>query len=199
MKESCSPLIKRFELQISEAGQRGSEAVYAHLMNGEPLPVDRFAELLHMDAAEAQEALASYGEVDAQGRVVGFLGLSLVPTQHKLIVQNRTLYTWCAADAILLPQFLSFSALIESKDPVNGELIKLSVNEDFLEWTDPVPLSVSWVEDADSCHISDSFCQRSHFFANQETAAKWLSENPDAKISHVEDFYTFVRGGRGCC
>lgn len=199
MKLSIDLSINEFEHILNVLGLNGSEKVYAHLLKGASLPVNLFAELLKIDSDEAEKVLASYGEVDDQGQVTSFLGLSLVPTQHKLIVKGKSLYTWCAADTLLLPQFLSFSALIESKDPVSGQLVQLSVDEDFLDWTDPVPIFISWVEKADSCHIRQSFCNRSHFFGSQETTAKWLAENADAKISNVEEFFTFSRGGRGCC
>jgi alkylmercury lyase len=115
------------------------------------------------------------------------------------MVKGKTVYTWCAVDAIMLPQFLLFEALIESKDPVDGQVIQLSVDEDFLAWTDPVPVYISWVATADSCHIRQSFCNHSRFFASRETAEIWTTENSGACISNVEDFFTFSRGGRGCC
>jgi|25_taG_2_1085351.scaffolds.fasta_scaffold00193_31 alkylmercury lyase len=199
MEKKMDLTIDQFEHMLNELDLNGSEKVYAHLLKGESLPVKLFAELLGIDADEAEKVLASYGEVDDQGQVIGFLGLSLMPTPHKLMVKGKTLYTWCAADTFLLPQFLSFSALVESKDPVSNQLIQLSIDEDFLDWTDPVPIYISWIEKADSCHMRQSFCNRSHFFASEETAAKWLTENADAKISNVEEFFTFSRGGRGCC
>ena len=199
MEKKMDLTIDQFEHMLNELDLNGSEKVYAHLLKGESLPVKLFAELLGVDADEAEKVLASYGEVNDQGQVTGFLGLSLVPTRHKIMVNGKTLYTWCAADTFLLPQFLSFSALVESKDPVNDQLIQLSVNEGLIEWTDPVPLYISWVEKADRCDIRQSFCGRSHFFGSQETASKWLSTNDNARITNVEEFSTFSRGGRGCC
>lgn len=199
MRLSFDPATSQFENILNELSLNGSKKIYAHLLKGKPLPVNLFAEQLRIDVDEAKKVLASYGEMDNQGKVTGFLGLSLTPTQHKLIVKGKSLYTWCAADTILLPQFLSFSALIESKDPVSGQLIQLSVDKNFLDWTDPVPLYISWVEKIDSCHIRQSFCERSHFFASQETAAKWRKENADTRISNVEEYFTFSRGERGCC
>lgn len=199
MEKKFDLTVGQFGHMLNELGLNGTEKIYTHLLKGVPMPINLFAELLGIDAHKANKVLSSYGEVDNQGQVTGFLGLSLVPTQHKLTVKGKTFYTWCAADTILLPQFLSFSALIESKDPINNQTIKLSVDEDFLDWTDPVALYISWIEKADSCHIRKSFCDRSHFFASRETAEKWLSSNTDARISHVDEFLTFCRGGRGCC
>jgi alkylmercury lyase len=164
MKESFRQYIEQFESLVNELGRNGSEKVYAHLLKGEPLSVSLFAEFFHLGTDKAEKILTSYAEVDDQGRVAGFFGLSLVPTPHKLTVKGKVLYTWCAMDAIILPQLLLLEALIESVDPLNGQRIQLSVNEDYLEWTDPVPLYISWMEKADSCNIRSSFCNHSHFF-----------------------------------
>jgi hypothetical protein len=60
-------------------------------------------------------------------------------------------------------------------------------------------MTISWIEKAENSNIRQNFCNRSHFFAGQQTAEKWLTENNDANISNVEEFFTFARGGRGCC
>jgi alkylmercury lyase len=155
--------------------------------------------LLHLGTDKAEKVLTSYAEVDDQGRVAGFFGLSLVPTPHKLMVKGKVLYTWCAMDAIILPQLLLLETLIESVDPLNGQRIQLSVNEDFLDWTDPVPVFISWTKKNASFDIRQRFCPQSHLFASQEIAEKWLVKNADISISNVEGAFTFARGGRACC
>lgn len=199
MRESFQQHIQQYESLLNALGRSGSEKVYAHLLKGEPLPIKLFSELLLVDVDEAKKILATYGEADDQGRVAGFLGLSLITGQHKLMVKGKALYTCCAMDAVMLPQILLFEAVIESEDPVNGQAIQLSVNEDFLDWTDPVPLYISWEEKAGSDYSRQNFCDHSHFFGSQETAEEWLAKNKDTAISNVEEFFTFSRGGRGCC
>ncbi len=48
------------------------------------------------------------------GRVVGSWGLSLVPTDHRLRIRGRAVYTWCAEDAIGIPAGLAEDANIIS-------------------------------------------------------------------------------------
>lgn len=199
MKEDFREHIQQLESLLNELGRSGSEKLYARLIKGEPLPIKLFAEFLQVDVDEAKKILATYGEADDQGRVAGFLGLSLVPRQHKLIVKGKTLYTCCAMDAVVLPQLLLFEAVIESEDSLNGQGIQLSVNEDFLDWTDPVPLFISWMEKTGSGHCRHNFRNHSHFFGSQETAEEWQAKNRDTEISNVEEFFTFSRGGRSCC
>jgi alkylmercury lyase len=49
------------------------------------------------------------------GRVVGSWGLSIMPTDHKLRIRGRELYTWCAVDAVGIPAGLGEDAIITSK------------------------------------------------------------------------------------
>ncbi|NIO68018.1 MAG: hypothetical protein GTN71_02885 [Anaerolineae bacterium] len=48
------------------------------------------------------------------GRVVGSWGLSAVPTDHRLRIHGRQLYTWCALDAVGIPAGLGEDASIVS-------------------------------------------------------------------------------------
>ena len=61
------------------------------------------------------------------GRVVGSWGLSSVPTDHRLRIRGRALYTWCALDAVGIPAALGEDARIASRChqcgvPVNIEM-----------------------------------------------------------------------------
>lgn len=183
---------------LTEMGLEKGENVYRHLLKGEALSITRFAELLGKSVSEAESILSMHGELNTQHQVVGFTGITLMETMHKLLIKDTAIYTWCAADTLLFPRFLGFAAIVESADPVNGELVKLSINEDYLEWTEPVPLYISWMEKADSCDIRNSFCNHSHFFGSEATAQNWLQKNPQGKISLVEDFVSFA-GAKGCC
>ena len=62
-----------------------------------------------------------------RGRVVGSWGLSLAPTDHRLRIRKRRLYTWCALDAVGIPAGLGENASIASHcyrcgAPVNVEM-----------------------------------------------------------------------------
>ena len=189
---------KNLEELFDEMGLTGVEQAYDQLLRGKTLTPESLSRAINRSLDETREIVSTYGEVDSQGRIVGLMGITLVETNHKLLVGDQVLYTWCAADTLLFPRFLSFAAKVASKDPISGELVELSVNEDYLEWTDPVPLYISWMEKADSCDIRNSFCQHSYFFGSEDTANKWLDENPSRKISKVEDFFSYS-AGFGCC
>ncbi len=78
------------------------------------------------------------------GRVVGSWGLSSMPTNHKLRIRGRDLYTWCAVDAVGIPAGLGEDAIIASQCsqcavPVNVEMVAGQVSH-----VDPADAQV-WV------------------------------------------------------
>lgn len=48
-------------------------------------------------------------------RIVGVRGLSLVETGHRLTLNSRRLYAWCAVDAVGIPAALVADARVESR------------------------------------------------------------------------------------
>ncbi|MFY0654383.1 MAG: organomercurial lyase [Cyclobacteriaceae bacterium] len=183
---------------FDKMGLTGVEQAYDQLLRGKTLTPESLSRAISRSLEETREIVSTYGEIDQQGQIAGFLGISLFETKHKMFVNGKVIYTWCAADTLLFPKFLDFSAKVTSEDPISGELVELSVNGDYLEWTNPVPLYISWMEKADSCDIRNSFCYHSYFFSSQDTANKWLKENPSGKISKAEDFFSFS-AGVSCC
>jgi alkylmercury lyase len=96
-------------------------------------------------AAEASvsedEITASLGrmpnvEFDSAGNVTG-LGLTLTSTPHQFHVEGNALYAWCAFDTLFFPLILERPAKIESRCPVTGEEIRLSVSAEKVEHVEP--------------------------------------------------------------
>lgn len=86
---------------------------------------------LGIEVAEARDlflALGSMGtELDAGGNMVG-LALTAKPTPHAIRIPGRgLLYAWCALDTLFIPGLLGQPAAIESRCPVSGERVRLSV------------------------------------------------------------------------
>ena len=77
------------------------------LATGKPASPEEIAAASGKSPEEVRAALERFpsAEWDEQGRVVG-LGLTLQLTPHRLEVEGRTLFAWCALDALL------FSALL---------------------------------------------------------------------------------------
>src|SRR2546422_6561781 len=52
---------------------------------------------------------------DDEGRVLGFGGLAAAPMHHRLEVDGRTLWTWCAWDSLFIPEILGKRARVDRK------------------------------------------------------------------------------------
>ena len=86
--------------------------VQRELLKGNPLPKTTFYALIDATKEKADSLLELLGELNENDEITAFSGLSITPTNHKFIVQGKTLYTWCALDAILFTEWLDVSSQI---------------------------------------------------------------------------------------
>jgi alkylmercury lyase len=163
------------------------------LANGCPVLPDEIAIVLGVSLEKVLSTLRSFGaEFDKEGNVLG-VGLTLVPTPHAYEVNGRKLYTWCAVDALLFPIMLRHTAHIESRDPITGEKILVTVSPEGVQKVKPKNAVVSWVKDIDLSNIRGSVCHYVHFFSSFESASKWIAEHPDKTFYPVNnDVYPAV-------
>jgi len=54
----------------------------------------------------------------AEGNIIGFAGLTTHPMPHSIQIDGITTYTWCALDALFIPELLDKKTLVRSSDPV---------------------------------------------------------------------------------
>ena len=131
-------------------------------------------------------------EWDEQGRVVG-LGLTLQLTPHRLELEGRTLFAWCALDALLFPILLGRPASIESPCRGTGELVHIEVTSAEIEAVEPTAAVVSIVAARDLANFRRVSCNNAHFFSSPEAASRWLEKHPEATILSVEDTFRLGR------
>ena len=143
---------------------------------------------------EVRAALERFpsAEWDEQGRVVG-LGLTLQLTPHRLEVEGRTLFAWCALDALLFPILLERPASIESPCRGTGESVHIEVTSAEIEAVEPTAAVVSIVAARDLANFRRVSCNNAHFFSSPEAASRWLEKHPEATILSVEDAFRLGR------
>ncbi len=150
------------------------------LAGGDPVTAETLSEAtgLPVPTMAARLAAAPNLETDEAGRVVG-AALSLVPTSHRVHLGDKTLYTWCAFDLLLLPQILGESLEAETVDPVTGEAIQVAVAPHGVQAVSPAGVVATLVTpDADAvcCGVRGAFCDYAHFFGSEGAAVGWLKE-----------------------
>ncbi|MCH8151793.1 MAG: organomercurial lyase MerB [Planctomycetes bacterium] len=176
--------------------QRVCVALYQQLAGGDPVSLDNLASALGLFVSEVKQALATSTlaavEYDERGRVDGFGGLTLNPTPYRFELEGRRLYAWCALDTLFIPRILKKRARVRATCPVSGRRIRLTVAPDRVEECKPHDAFVSLVMAEASQlkgQLRSSFCCHVHFFASQEAADTWLSQNQGAFILPVKEAF----------
>jgi len=182
---------KAFTAIDSGQGFTSVQQLFEHFKeHPKPISIPNFAQLLKLSKKDALEFATRKGELNSAGNLVGLLGLSITPTNHKLIINNQDFYTWCAADTLIFPTLLSVSAFIKSTDPINGETIEITIEIDKITRISPAEAYISWGSQVDENDIRCSMCNRVHFFSSENSAKEWLASNKDARIFKVVDYFT---------
>lgn len=122
-----------------------ARTLFQLLAKGEPVEDARLAGAVGRPAKELSTTLEGPAFApllyrDDEGRIVGFSGLGLPQlgeTAHRLRFDGRELYAWCAADALFLPSTLEREVRVESRCPVTGERISLTVTPQGYREIDP--------------------------------------------------------------
>lgn len=160
--------------------QRVSLRIYRRLAEGTPVSQDELADDLGMDETSVSETLKTFPpsviDFDEQNRIVGFIGLSISPTNHRILVQNKTLYTWCVLDALFLSEILGSDVTVKTNCPASNDEIEVHVTPTGVVLSDPPEAVMSVVApDAQSCRadLRSAFCNHVSFFQNEALYRKW--------------------------
>jgi alkylmercury lyase len=164
------------------------------LARSKPASPEEIAAISAKSPEEVRAALDRFpsAEWDEQGRVVG-LGLTLQLTPHRLELEGRILFAWCALDALLFPILLGRPASIESPCRGTGELVHIEVTSVGIEAVEPPSAVVSIVAARDLATFRRVSCNNAHFFSSPEAASCWLEKHPEATILSVEDTFRLGR------
>jgi alkylmercury lyase len=177
--------------------------VVRQLARGEPLTEEQVSQIitdLGIAQEEAHQFLRQVTEQNADGQIVGAMGLSLNGHPHRLYVEGVPLSAWCAEDTLFLPAMLGQTATIDSHSPVTQEKIRLRVSPEAVEAVSPESAVVSIVivdpsrEDMASVEaIWNTFCDHIHFFASREEAERWSRGRDNIAILTVEEGFRLGR------
>lgn len=177
-----------------------SLALYRRL--GGSAPVER-AELagdlnLKVEAlnADLRAVPESTIDIDANGAIVAFGGLSMIPASHVFEVGGLELYTWCVFDALFLPQLLGKSALSVTRCPVTDMQIEISLTPTAITSSRPTsPVMLIIAPDKESCgeNLRGAFCNHVIFFADETAFRDWQGGRPDVAHVSLEEAHELAR------
>jgi alkylmercury lyase len=188
--------LSRCAQEVSERERRLQLVLLRLLAEGRPVEPTSLAAETDVSAADVLESLARWSGVRTDhGRVVAFQGLSVVETPHRLKVDGRTLYTWCAWDTLFLPELIGQAAEIDSTCPTTGRLVSLRVGPAGPSELSPPEAVLSFIHPGASFgeDTIGSFCRFVHFFASAQAAEAWTRRNPGAFVISIEQGFEIGR------
>ena len=165
------------------------------LAEGKPVSLDELARIWEMPLEQVQLVVdgavaAGRVEVDSLGRLVGGV-LSLNPTDHRISMDDKQLYAWCAYDAIYTPSVVGKTAQIESQDPVTGATLKMTITPAEVEDVRPsgAVVSIVGVETDMKGGPNSPRCSQMLFFGSRESANQWLQGRTEVSILTVKEAF----------
>lgn len=110
-------------------------------------------------------------------------GITLRKTPHIFAVDGRTLYTWCAVDALMFPAVIGKTARVQSRCLETGAFISLTSTPYEIRDMSPSAASVSLV--IPNRRIRTSFCCHVHFFVSDEAGRRHVAGQEGVKVVSV--------------
>ncbi|MFQ5703469.1 MAG: organomercurial lyase [Gemmatimonadales bacterium] len=180
--------------------QRTATELYCLLAEGRPVSMARLAGGVRRSVEQVKRGLNAGGlknlvYTDGTGSVIGFAGLAIDPTHHRLTVGGRTLYTWCAWDGLFIPGVLGETASIESKCPVTDRTVRVSLAPRRLNSVDPREAVVSFVLPEDQLFEQSTqetisgFCRYVYFFASADVGAGWTAQHEGTFLLSAQEAF----------
>ncbi len=187
------PLLKphesQFLIQVSQLVAEGQPVSFEQ--------IQEIAKNIQMTSEEATTFAKQMREVNREGNIVGWMGLSQQDHPHKFQIITHKMATWCAWDTLFLPLILRRTARVESTCPSTKELVHLTIRPDKVESFEPREAVISIVipkigkmEPESVEEIWMTFCHQVHFFISPAAASSWLSgKHIEASILSVDEGY----------
>ena len=172
--------------------------LYRLVAEGAPVTCERLSDRFGIDRDSVQGVLDSVAssrfQYDEAGAIIAFAGLSQVPTPHRFEFAGHELFTWCAFDALFLPELLEGPARVSSLCPVTHAEIRLTVTQEGLEDVQPSGAVMTFVMPESRSHCADlrgAFCNHVNFLASRQAGEIWLKRNAGAAVLPLGDAFEF--------
>jgi alkylmercury lyase len=116
--------------------------------------------------------------------------------KHRFDVDGVRLHTWCAWDALFLPELIGKTARIESACEVSGQPMHLTVSPSRVESAEPSSPFISFLlPDAREFDrvVIKKCCHYVNFFRSREAGEAWIAKNPGTFLLTLDEAVEFGR------
>jgi len=176
---------------LDQPGQQQALQLYLLLAKGENVSIDLLASTLNLSTDDTEQLLTSWTGVsfNEQGLIDGFWGISTKETSHRFVVNQTTLYTWCAWDLLFMPIIYQQTIKAATTCPVSGHTIELTITPDGIEKAKPDTAMITFIKpslEKIKEDVTGSFCQYVFFVDSEETGHQWQQQRSDGFLLNLK-------------
>jgi alkylmercury lyase len=186
------------------AGSKLSQSIllqlYRLLAKGQPVEVDFLAQSLGEETSTVNAALKQVPPSNIvytqTGAISAYRGLDINKSRHRIIINNKTLYTWCAFDCLFLPELLRCEAEIFSTCPGSGHEVHFHLDCNGNTIPAPANLFISFVMPDVRDYEDDlrqKFCCHVNFFTNKKAGVDWTNNRANCALITIEEAIDLAR------
>jgi alkylmercury lyase len=195
--EETSAAILALFPPFSKTEARVALTLYQLLVKGNPVSSESLASAARISFAEAERMLSVWPGVyrDAGGRVIGYGGLTITETKHRIRFDDDARYTWCAWDTLFIPHLLGRTAQVESACSATGKPVLLTVHAHGVEpTTDPLFISLMAPDAAKAgADIVRHFCCQVQFLSGERAGIQWVAKHPGTLLATLDQAWQLGR------
>lgn len=158
---------------MPEATLAVRRACFRRLLTGQAVRVEDIAIAVGLPVETVRTALdlvASVGMAETDdGLIIGMDGLTTKRTQHRLILDAVSLWTWCAYDIVGIAAALRADAVGSTHCGFCGKAIDVRIQQGEPETTS----EVGWLPDESCSNVMAEFCPSALLFCSQDHLDEW--------------------------
>jgi len=118
-------------------------------------------------------------EFDSQDRLLGIAGLTIEPTRHRLDIEGKERWSWCALDAMGILGALKSDGTVFSTDPSTGEEIEIHFSDGKPDGDAAIFILGGYAD----VNVKEAWCPMVNFFTSLQAARTWVElQNLDGEV-----------------
>lgn len=160
--------------------QKFSIATYKALSKGSVVTLKELEKTLDISKETIAKNINKYPGIqkNEDDDIKGFWGLAVnYKSPHQIAFNGVELNTWCAWDALFIPELVGDTAEVELTCPLSGSLIKLTVGPKKISNISNNKAVISFIVPSElGENTIQNFCCYVHAFKNEETFNIWKND-----------------------
>jgi len=179
---------------MNKLEQQTALVIYRSLSLAKPVTIEFIAKAIDQKKKLIDKIIHSWPGVlyDDTNSLIGFWGITIKEMPHQMLVNQHIVYTWCAWDALFIPELINVTARINSECPVTKQKIELQVSPTQVKIIKKKDVVVSMLKpDLDDFNIDviSSFCHFVFFFVDRKAGELWCAEHPNTFLLSLDDAF----------